>query len=161
IGGGIGAEHLEAERLAEIEGALVGVVILCEALDAPGPGDHAKLLADGEERLDGLRLVDHRAVLLVELAIPQAEILHPLEGPIEVELAERVALGAETEAAEDILLLLLAREGKGRQGGGGETGKEKRAAVDAKHEVDSWRGDALHGLPRVRESVKDRAVHAT
>src|SRR6185503_16067228 len=80
IGGGIGTEHLEAECFAEIEGAFVGVVIPGEALDAPGPGGHAVLLADGEERLDCLRLVGYRAVLLVELAVLQAEFLHPLEG---------------------------------------------------------------------------------
>ena len=48
---GVGAERLDAERLAELEDLLVGVVVLGEALDAAGDGLDLVLLAQFQNRL--------------------------------------------------------------------------------------------------------------
>src|SRR5262249_13333006 len=89
---GIGTEHLDAERLAELEELAVGVGVLREVLHAPGQWRDVILLAQFQQGVYLLRRAAGGGVFLVELGVAQAEIFHPLEGRLQIELAESVAL---------------------------------------------------------------------
>ncbi len=131
----IGAEHFQAERLAELEDALVGVVVLREALHAPGERRHLVVLAQRQERLDGFGLVGHGTVVLEELAVSQAELLHLLQRLLDAELAEGVALGSQLEAPERIICFFVRGPQAGRDGEGESGGPcpEKLTTVEMCH----------------------------
>jgi hypothetical protein len=98
---------------------LVGLVVLREALHAEGDGGNLIVLAEFEDRFDLLLAAVERDVLVVELGVLDPELLGALQGLLEVEVAERVALDGEGEAAKGVRDSLLGAEQR-RQGGGPE-----------------------------------------
>src|SRR5262245_32852033 len=140
INRGIGAEVLQVQQLGELEDLLVGVVVLGEALHAPGNRRDIVFLADFQEGVGLLRLVGDGAVLLIELAIVKTQILGALEHLLQVEIAERIALHAEDEAAEGVVFLIISRFRKAASGCSCGTGLKKAAAGDVRlliHEANS------------------------
>src|SRR5262249_17610537 len=128
----VGADALDADGFRPVEDLLVGVVILGEAFHAVGDGRDAVFLAQLQ---GGLELIPGQGArqlvaTVEELAVADAAVLHALERLFEVELAERIALDADREAAETIVFLVVGSDGS-QTGNGDGTGFEKVAAGKA------------------------------
>src|SRR5581483_7361326 len=91
---------LEAQRLAELERFPVPFVILGKLLHAERDWSDGILAALVEDGLDLLRRRVRRCMFAVELDEMEPELLSSLESALAIELAERIALNAECEAAK-------------------------------------------------------------
>ena len=136
---GIGAEHLDAEGLAELEDLAIGVGVLGEVLHAPAKRRDLVLLAQLEQGGDLYRRAFKGSVLLVQLDVMQAQVLDALQGRFQVEFAECVALHTEVKAAERFIFFSWPRRRFGRADSPrGDTSRRKARRSNVCLSKSSW-----------------------
>src|SRR5262245_27100752 len=130
----VGREVLESQRFAQLERFLVGVVILCERQHSVTGRCHVVIFAGFQYRLNLLRRAVERKVLRIKLAVVQAKLLDALQALFQVKFAKRVALHADGERAETLILLVLG----GKQRGRGEQPTRGGRAAAQKMTASNW-----------------------
>src|SRR5579871_2269538 len=98
----VSTKRLDAERFAELEEFLVGIVALGEALHPVSDGLDIVVRAESQEGLDLIRRAIRRSMLLEEFDEVQPQLLGALEGRFGGKIPEAIALRAHDEAAERI-----------------------------------------------------------